>query len=153
VSFAAEVDTLPEVMVQDLDRAVGNNARHDEPAPISLADLRRMPSNHGEGCQEAYGNRSPSGESGYGGGEYNTYSRSRGKNSSPQHAGSAHMGGSLTSPHTGVAPLPLGPDGLPTHRHDGLPTFNSAFPNYFSALSGPTKYYNQFRIPDREYNH
>lgn len=43
--------------------------------------------------------------------------------------------------------LPLGPDGLPTHRHDGLPCFNNAFPTYFDALSGPKHYYNQFRIP------
>jgi len=122
-------------------------------APISLADLARMPSRtlsgSGLGEYQQHSGRSgtpPGRHDSPGGSGYNAYSGPSYGGNSPKHG--VDMFG--RSPHTGVAPLPLGPDGLPTHRHDGLPNFNNAFPTYFSALSGPTHYYNQFRIPDRQ---
>lgn len=41
------------------------------------------------------------------------------------------------------APLDMG---LPVWRPDGLPSFNNAFPASFSALSGSSQYYSQFRV-------
>jgi len=35
---------------------------------------------------------------------------------------------------------------MPAYRSDGLPTFNQAFPPQFDAHSGPSHYYNQFRV-------
>lgn len=129
-------------------------------APISLADLARMPyrmsgSSQGASRQQPGGydgdwNPPPDSHDSPGvGGSYSGYSSSS-YPGSPRHSSSTSGMRPLVSPHTGVAPLPLGPDGLPSHRHDGLPTFNAAFPTYFSALSGPTHYYNQFRVPDRQ---
>lgn len=115
-------------------------------APISLADLARMPSRS-----------TPTGNTAF---TQNTMLKER--NSTPLGGSSGysspHGGPSMSGPgpkHTGHRQgqlhngLPMGPDGLPLYTHDGLPSFNNAFPTYFDALSGPTHYYNQFRIPDR----
>jgi hypothetical protein len=132
--------------------------------PISLADLARMPSRSDSyegdvqfssspiqrfGASQQHSGRAgtpPGGRDSPGGSGYNAYSGPSYATGSPTNMPS--MSG--RSPHTGMARLPLGPDGLPTHLHDGLPTFNNAFPSYFNALSGPKNYYNQFRIPDRQ---
>lgn len=122
--------------------------------PISLADLARLPprTSSGFGSSPCSGSGFQSPTSGWQppGSNIGYSSATYGSNATPT---SATYGSSPTferSPHTGMPPLPLGPDGLPTHKYDGLPSFNTAFPNYFSALSGPTNYYNQFRIPDRQ---
>jgi len=60
----------------------------------------------------------------------------------------------ILEPVTGRGPAsgPAGPagdhaaDGLPAWRPDGLPTFHNAFPQSFSAMSGATQYYSQFRV-------
>lgn len=43
-------------------------------------------------------------------------------------------------------PRPQQDNELPAWRADGLPAFNNAFPTSFSALSGPSHYYSQFRV-------
>lgn len=111
-------------------------------APISLADLARMPSRLSQGqpnlSSETYSAASPGGYQGYNGG----------RNGSSPFAGASSQTFRSKSSYEGV--LPLGPDGLPTHLQNGLPAFNNAFPNYFDARSGSTHYYNQFRVPDRQ---
>lgn len=42
--------------------------------------------------------------------------------------------------------VPVHDPELPAYRADGLPTFHNAFPASFSALSGASNYYSQFRV-------
>jgi hypothetical protein len=126
---------------EGLDYERGEMLRQPNQAPISLDDLARMSSSGRQpqsllplGAREARTSiGSGTGSSGYGAYRGNTPSAADGLPRQSFRNG-----------------LPLGPDGLPTHLQNGLPSFNNAFPNYFDALSGPTHYYNQFRIPDRQ---
>jgi len=151
------VRTAPIASALDGKMITGPNQVESPPnqssnqVPISLADLARMPSR----AAPVEGHMVPlQGRASTAGRSQRSRESSRDRPGSP-HGSLGYQGGASagTRPTSGSYSsskhpqlLPIGADGLPTHRHDGLPSFNNAFPTYFDALSGPTNYYNSFRI-------